>query len=216
MAPPSDEERTGWARSSRKTAALDMGRPSSQAPHLSAQFAKYKLGGNLEQAIAAAKQKIEFGVDDLVSSPDTMDPESPLAPMAGARTVAGAGPGTFAGEPGTATRPEQHSEIPESPQDPLAHLSPHTADSNPGLVSDHEDDDHGSGSEDDSPRSAQMAHSLGVRRECGAHDMDIDVAVDDDMDQHGVIVRRHSMLSAEARGLRDAGSPSRPLANKDP
>lgn len=217
-------------------------KPSAQMPHLSAQFAKYKLGGNLDQAIAAAKQKIDFGADEPVS-PDLIDPESPLESMAGSRTVGGTGQPGYSGQPGAFARPVsrkghretistsrhrpsplaptpvasfalEHSEIPESPQDLLSHLSPQTADSNPGLVSDHEDDDHGSASEDEAPRSARMAHSFGVRRGCDADEMDLDVAVDDDMDQHGVIIRRNSMLAAEARGLRATGSTSRPMAKE--
>jgi len=42
--------------------------------------------------------------------------------------------------------------------------------------------------------------------------MDLDVAVDDEIDgEHGVVIRRNSMLASEDRGLRTAGSPSRKL-----
>ncbi|KAK1093269.1 hypothetical protein LTR48_002658 [Friedmanniomyces endolithicus] len=101
---------------------------------------------------------------------------------------------------------------PASPHDRgSVNLSPHTVESNPGLVSDHEDDDHGSASEDEVPQAA-IAHSLGVRVGRGdcTDGMELDV-VEDDMDEHGVVIRRSSMLSAEDRGLRAAGSSSRKM-----
>ncbi|KAK5127436.1 hypothetical protein LTR85_006775 [Meristemomyces frigidus] len=214
--------------------------PSLQAPRLSAQFAKYQLGGNLEQAIASAKQKIYLGADEDSSSPDALDSASPSAPAFGSRTVLGASRAGSLAPPGVTVRPpsrkghrepmqrhrpsplshaspgamtvqrREHGEIPESPQDHSPNLSPHTADSNPGLVSDHEDDDHGSASEDEVPQAA-IAHSLGVRRGGCTDNMDIDVAVEDDLDQNSVVIRRNSMLAGDERGLRTAGSPSRKL-----
>jgi ADA HAT complex component 1 len=104
---------------------------------------------------------------------------------------------------------QENSELPESPHDPTLDLSPHTADSNPGLVSDHEDDDHGSASEEEAPQAA-MRRPINVPGTC-ADNMEIDVAVDDDMDENGVIIRRGSMFAEDERGLRGAGSPSRKL-----
>ncbi|KAK4549805.1 hypothetical protein LTR36_005106 [Oleoguttula mirabilis] len=214
--------------------------PSSQAPRLSAHFAKYQLGGNLEQAIAIAKQKVDMSADEDMSSPDALDSASPSTPAFGSRTVAGTSRAGSLAPPGVTVRPpsrkghrepvqrhrpsplshahtsglaaprHEHGEIPESPQDHSPNLSPHTADSNPGLVSDHEDDDHGSASEDEVPQAA-IAHSLGVRRGGCTDNMEIDVAVDDDLDQRGVVIRRNSMLAGDNRGLRTAGSPSRKL-----
>lgn len=214
---------------------------SSQAPRLSAHFAKFQLGGNLEQAIATAKQKVDFGADDDAASPDVLDSASPATPVAGSRTVFGGGRAGSLAPPGAVSRPpsrkghrepaqrhrpsplaaaparmllaqrQEHGEIPESPQDHhSSNLSPHTADSNPGLVSDHEDDDHGSASEDEVPQ-ATIAHSLGVRSRGCADDMDIDVAVEDDLDQHSVVIRRNSMLGGADRGLRTASGTSRKL-----
>lgn len=218
-------------------------KPSTQAPRLSAHFAKHHLGGDLEQAIINAKQKIDLGADEDTASPDPVGPISPSVPLAGSRTVAGVGRvGAFAPvgpsnrppsrkgqrEPIQRHRPaplaptppmvasglkQEHSEIPESPQDHSSNLSPHAADSNPGLVSDHEDDDHGSASEDETPQAA-IAHSLGVRTSGCTDNMDIDVTVDDDIDQHGVVIRRNSMLVADDRGMRTTAGgcgPSRKL-----
>ncbi|KAH9811170.1 hypothetical protein Tdes44962_MAKER05903 [Teratosphaeria destructans] len=185
---------------------------SSQAPRLSAQFAKYNMGGNLAQAIASAKEKVDLGAEEN-ASPDALDSASPPAPAAGTRMVQGTArppsrkgyrepaqprhrpsplaPATFTGH--------GHGEIPESPQDHSSAVSPHTADSNPGMVSDHEDDDHASASEDEGPHAhvAPVGHPLGVRQRDCSDNMDIDIAVDDDMDQHGVLIRRNSMVAAE-------------------
>ena len=211
--------------------------PSPNFPRLSAQFAKNQLGGDLAKAAASAKQKVDLGPDDDLLSPD-WEQSSPLEPMAGARTVAGSARSGMLATTGNVPRPpsrkgyrqpmqrprpsplapalangalqQQHSEIPESPQDQALNLSPHTANSNPpGLVSDHEDDDHGSASEEEAPQ-AEMRRPLPVGRNC-SDKMEIDVAVDDDMNQHGVVIRRNSMFAEDDRGLRAAGSPSRKL-----
>lgn len=211
--------------------------PSSQAPRLSAQFAKHQLGGNLEQAIANAKQKVDLDTDEESSSPDVLDSASPSMPSFGSRTVFGGSRAGSLAPPGVTARPpsrkehreagqrhrpsplahtpagtlavqrHEHGEVPESPHDGSPNLSPHTADSNPGLVSDHEDDDHGSASEDEVPQAA-IAHSLGVRRGGCADNMEIDVAVDDELDQHSVLIRRSSTFGCDERSPRRAGSPS--------
>ncbi|KAK1083465.1 hypothetical protein LTR33_003249 [Friedmanniomyces endolithicus] len=219
----------------------------SKAPRLAAHFAKYNLGGNLEEAITNARQKIDLGAEE-VMSPDASESTSPLtlAP-AGTRTVIGTSRAGSLAPPGDAlSRPSSRkgyrTSVPRPRPSPLMHtsgtaagnnamqglqpmsvspasphdrgsvnLSPHTVKSNPGLVSDHEDDDHGSASEDEVPQAA-IAHSLGVsvgRGDC-TDGMDLDV-VEDDMDEHGVVIRRSSMLSAEDRGLRAAGSSSRKM-----
>ena len=206
--------------------------PSNQLPRLSAHFAKHQRGGDLAKAAASAKQKVDFGVEDDLPSPDASEQSSPVAPVAGSRTVAGmATNGNQPRPPSrkgfwqpTQQRPrpsplapaltnsivkQEHSEIPESPQDHVHNLSPHTADSNPGLVSDHEDDDHGSASEEDETQP-EIRRSLPVGGNC-SDNMEIDVAVDDDIDEDGVIIRRNSLFAEDERGLRAAGSPSRRL-----
>lgn len=212
--------------------------PSPQLPHLSAYFAKFQHGGDLGKAAASAREKVDLGADDL-PSPDVTEESSPLEPVAGSRTVVGGHTGlastnsSMARPPSrkgfrqpTTQRPrpsplapahsssfptQEHSEIPESPQDLTSNLSPHTADSNPGLVSDHEDDDHGSASEEESAPQTAMRRPIPVSTGSCEDNMEIDVAVEDDMDQHGVIIRRNSMFAEDERGLRAAGSPSRKL-----
>ncbi|KAI6839062.1 hypothetical protein KC332_g4336 [Hortaea werneckii] len=219
--------------------------PSSQAPRLSAHFAKHKLGGNLEQAISNAKEKVDIGLED-VSSPDPVDASSPVAPESGSRTISGANRAGSLAPTGVVPRPtsrkgqwdstQRHRPSPlapvpatglsvpsqgpgktiESLSEQSPNLSPHTADSNPGLVSDHEDDDHGSASEDEVPHAPIPHPILGVRRGGGCGErmdsMDLDVAVDDAMDgQHGVLIRRNSMLTADENGLRTASGSSRQL-----
>ncbi|KAK1078105.1 hypothetical protein LTR48_008577, partial [Friedmanniomyces endolithicus] len=81
------------AKASSSLVPARTGNPSivsgSQAPRLAAHFAKYNLGGNLEEAITSARQKIDLGAEE-VMSPDALESTSPLtlAP-AGTRTVVG-------------------------------------------------------------------------------------------------------------------------------
>ncbi|KAK5729471.1 hypothetical protein LTR17_011891 [Elasticomyces elasticus] len=242
MVPP-DALNTSTHKPSASRSAASTNTPF-RAPRLSAQFAKYNLGGNLEQAISNARQKIDLSAEEVLS-PDVLESASPLAPaVGGARMVMGTSrPGSLAPQGGvdverpssrkgfrpSVARPrpsplmqtsghagngsllpiQPSSESPHSPHDRSSvNLSPHTVESNPGMVSDHEDDeDHGSVmSEDHLPQQAAIAHSLGMRSSgCGGESMDIDVRVDDDMDEHGVVIRRSSMLSG------DAGSSSRDI-----
>ncbi|KAK5133952.1 hypothetical protein LTR08_007072 [Meristemomyces frigidus] len=209
--------------------------PSLQAPRLSAQFAKYQLGGNLEQAIVAAKERVQIDADEDASSPDPVDTAFSSMPAMGSRTVFGTGRAGSLAPPGAASRPpsrkghrevaqrhrpsplvpasaslmpaprHDHGEVPESPQDSSMNLSPHnlsphTVDSEPGLVSDLEDDDHGSASEEEDEVQATIAHSLGLRGRGCSDNMDIDVEVGDGLNQHSVVIRRNSMLVGEDRG----------------
>ncbi|EME44377.1 hypothetical protein DOTSEDRAFT_72017 [Dothistroma septosporum NZE10] len=214
-------------------------KPSSQAPRLSAHFAKHNLGGDLEQAIANAKAKVDFSHDEDMQTPETPDVMSPaLQFQAGARMPSGtthfvAGHGTdrpvsrkgFRQPTQSRPRPaplapapprgmHMHDGTLSSPQD--ATMSPHGADNAPGLVSDHEDDDHGSPSDDEEHSSIAVAPRPlpPVGGSCGEDPMDLDVQTDDEIDQHGVIIRRNSMLAQEARDIRSAGSPSRKLGGK--
>ncbi|KYG44193.1 hypothetical protein M433DRAFT_5667 [Acidomyces richmondensis BFW] len=212
--------------------------PSAKAPRLSAQFAKYQLGGNLEQAILSASQKIDLDAGDEATSPDS-ETTSPVTPAPSSRTFHGPVCGGSLAPPGVIARPPSRkgrreparyrpsplapmpthlatagdgaqNDIPGSPQDHSSTLSPHTADSNPGLVSDHDDDDQdGSASEDEVPQ-ATLAHSLDVRRRDCADNMDIDITEEDDIDEHRVLIRRSSMTAAsEESRVRTSGSPSR-------
>jgi ADA HAT complex component 1 len=209
--------------------------PSAQVPRLSAQFAKHAVGGDLQAAVLSAKEKVDLSFEEDVLYPDVSEINSPLehtslsrkgnAPGRAGMTVPSSGgrpPSQKGFRQPTQQRPRpsplgppmsglnlESGEIPESPFDPTHDLSPHTADSNPGLVSDHEDDDHGSASEEEAPQ-AEMRRPINVPATC-ADTMEIDVAVDDDMVEDGLIIRRGSMFAEEQRGLHGSGSPSRKL-----
>lgn len=222
-------------------------KPSGQVPRLSAYFAKHRLGGDLEQAAATAKEKVDLSADEDLRSPDTPDAGSPIVPFPGGRTVSGTNSGKQLGGPNADvySRPasrkgfrqpvqqrprpsplapahprvdEHHSSL-SSPADPVsAALSPHAADSNPGLVSDHEDD-HGSASEDESSSFATVGPSLPpprVAQTCGGEDhMEIEIESDHEIEgRGGLIIRRNSMVAEEARGMRGSGSPSRKMGGK--
>lgn len=209
--------------------------PAAGLPRLSAHFAKYNVGVDLATAALNARQKVDLSIDDPLPSPDASELDSPLehasssrknpAPGRAGMTVPssmGRPPSLKGYRPPTQQRPrpsqlgtsvgcfkQESSEISESPHDASPVLSPHTADSNPGLVSDHEDDDHGSASEEEAPQ-AEMRRPITVPPTC-ADNMEIDVAVDDDMVEDGLIIRRGSMFADEQSGLHGAGSPSRKL-----
>lgn len=114
--------------------------------------------------------------------------------------------------PATNLLKEESMDFLNSPQDHASvNLSPHTADSNPGLVSDHEDDDHSdSGEEVPQDVIAQPPPLTVGARNC-ADNMEIDVAVEDDVGRDGVVIRRNSLLMDDDRALRGPGSPSRKL-----
>lgn len=213
-------------------------KPSSQAPRLSALFAKNSFGGDLNQAVANAKQKVDLSAEEDTSSPEVSTPNSPsvvakgtgsslgmpTVPAAAPRPPSRKGqrppqqrprpsplaPTVQQAQPSTMTTTPTH--LSESP-----HLSPHTADSMPGMISDlEEDDDHGSASEEETtlPSSrGKMLPVTGEARTCG-DSMDLDIAVDDEMDEHGVIIRRNSMLGSDdnqgrQRKLASTASPSK-------
>lgn len=195
--------------------------PSSSTPSLSALFAKRGLGGDLDSAAAKAKEKLDLGLDEDEAEEENSAKASPVAitPSGATRTVTSVGNKTTSdGQQDSKTHrsfnqrprptplaPGRHlnMETPESPQD--TELSPHTADSNPGLVSDH-DDDFVSDPEDDSGSVIAPSHSMSMGRSCGDA-MDLDPEVDDDHDEHSVLVRSRSIRNLEMHG---AGSPSRP------
>lgn len=250
---PASHSRQGSTASRKPIAKLDSAgsslatsplTPSPHIPHLSAYFAKHQLGGDLAKAVATAKQKVDLGVDEDLSSPAT-EQNSPLdAGPAGSRTVAGrAGlmpefaddaarpasrkgyrqpaqtqaqrprPSPLAPTPAASLLKEESMDFLSSPHDHASmNLSPHTADSNPGLVSDHEDDDH-SDSGEDAPQEVITAQPppLDVGARTCADNMEIDVAVEDDVGRDGVVIRRNSLLMDDERALRGAGSPSRKL-----
>ena len=201
--------------------------PSTMTPYLSAQFAKHGLGGNLQAATAKAKEKIDLSSEE--DADDGQDSEAKSLPIeetrpALARTVSGAGhlvaerPPSRKGHRQPLQRPRPaplssclqsqqfRSEIPESPQDVT--LSPHTADSNPGLVSDH-DDDPVSEPDEEARSVIETAPPLPLSRSCG-NEMEVDLEVEDNDEGHSVLIRPRSMIAHGQERLRNEGSPSRP------
>lgn len=209
---------------------------SSSVPRLSAHFARHQRGGDLASAVASAKQRVDLELDEEMSSPDISGQNSPMDSAMHNRTVSGNGrasmmsmpgarPGSNKGirQVGRQPRPsplapaalsgaERHelSEIPESPHYHGLTFSPQTADSNPGLVSDHEDDDHGSASEEEAPH-AEIVRPFTVGGGTCSDNVEVDVAEGDDLDRSGLIIRRNSMFGDEERGLHTAATPSRKL-----
>lgn len=202
---------------------------SSQIPRLSAHFAKYKLGGDLAAAAASAKQKIELGADDDMLSPHTSEKSSPLEsppsgqgfsidgrasmtlmPTSTQRPLSRKGyrqpasqrprPSPLAPTPNSSVVKQEDSEMLDSPQFNSSTLSPQTVDGNPGLVSDHEDDDHGSASEEEAPHAD--IRPFPVARNC-ADNVGIEVEEDHEVEQSGIRIRQNSLFAeyrAEAAG----------------
>ncbi|KAF4553329.1 Hypothetical protein D9617_7g030560 [Elsinoe fawcettii] len=191
---------------------------SSAAPFLSAHLAKRGVGVNLAAIIAKLGEKIDLGPETLDEVEDSQGTVTPVEPVTGARTVSGKldRPGSRKGfhQAGNRPRPAPLStplstasmssaEIPESPQE--NELSPHTADSNPGLVSDHEDDP----VSDPEETGSVIAATEPIRIHSGCGDaMDLDVEVEDDHEGHSVIIRSRGSMQ-DASNMRDSGSPSR-------
>lgn len=215
--------------SSHKSASF---KASGQTPMLSSLFQKHNMKVDLDQAVADAKEKVDLNADVELLSPDTIsDPNSPATPFGpGARMPMG-NHGYFGQQQGrkgfgsNTQRPRPapiapapardfhlHSQL-SSPQDlTSATLSPNTADSNPGMVSDHEDDDH-SISEEDAPQIEMpdvRPPMETVGRTCGEQ-MELDIVDDVEMGERGVMIRRNSMPGNDLHGFRPAGSPSRKM-----
>lgn len=216
--------------------------PSPYVPHLSAYFAKHQLGGDLAKAAAIAKQKVDLGADEDVASPSTEQNSPLDAVAPGSRMVTGGAgkkselggngarppsrkgfrqpaqmqrprPSPLAPTPSTSMLKDDSMSFLSSPQDHTSiSLSPHTADSNPGLVSDHEDDDHSDSGEDAPQDVLAQPPPLSVGARNCSDNMEIDVAVEDDVGRDGVVIRRNSLLMDDDPALRGGpGSPSRKL-----
>ncbi|KAM3420741.1 hypothetical protein BST61_g3990 [Cercospora zeina] len=208
---------------------------SGQTPMLSSLFQKHSMKVDLDQAVASAKEKVDLNAELELLSPDTAcDPNSPATPFGPGARVPMGNHGYFGQQQGrkgfgsNAQRPRPapiapapardfhlHSQL-SSPQDlTSATLSPNMADSNPGMVSDHEDDDH-SISEEDAPQIEMP--DVGppmetVGRSCGDQ-MELDIVDDVEMGERGVMIRRNSMPGNDLRGFQPAESPSRKTGGK--
>lgn len=220
---------------------------SSTTPYLSTQFAKRGLGGNLQHATSRACEKVDIGPDPADEDDSSASGCRKPSVSKGNPTVSGmrfslpdgvasvGRPQSRKGQHTSMSRPRpaplapqsahfanMHCgdvEIPESPQD--SNHSPHTADSNPGLVSDHEDDDAASDldearSERHSSPDAPMTQLGGMRSGigvCGGNAMDVDVEVDDDGDgHHGVLIRPRGLAFQEFAQRAADGSSQRPVS----
>lgn len=222
---------------------------SSSAPYLSSHFAKRGLGGDIQAAASRARERFDLGPDgdedDSSANPSRKQSVSRSTPGAPAIRFAQASGSPSHGRP--QSRKGQHApisrprpaplahqsheaglrgslrggdsmEIPESPQEST--LSPHTADSNPGLVSDHEDDD--AVSDLDEARSDRhtspdepITQIGAIRRGMGGcgEAMDVDVEVEDDVDGHHEVLIRPRGLAFQEFSQRPNGSTStRPVS----
>lgn len=183
-------------------------KPAVSLPRLSAFFARKQAGGDLEQAVAEARVRSELGLEELIS-PASMTPGSPAitTPISGRPGLSGVH--RFHGGKGQAQSAQRTYFATAQPDldSPRENLSPHAVDSNPGMVSDLEDDDNGSASEEESTAPHHsITHPLDINRTCG-DSMDIAVAEDDGVVHHGgVIIRRNSTFGAEHHGLHGGAS----------
>lgn len=196
---------------------------SSFAPYLSARFAKRGLGGNLQHATTQAREKIDLGPDPVEDEQSaSAGSETPKSNGASAMNLsrhpdkpAHEGSQGHKGWHAPISRPRpapimaRHAsaEMMDSPPT----LSPHAVDSNPGLVSDHEDDDAPSDLDDvhserhGSPDAVSGLGALG-NRTCGDEmDVDLEIDVNDEANGHSVLIRPRSL----GLQMRSSGSPSR-------
>lgn len=178
---------------------------SSAAPHLSAHFERHKLGGDLQSLAASAKERPsiesdgEQDEDDFsqVTSPTKLNPEKAESRKGFRQPMAQRGLQL------TSFASSRTSDSSRSQSMDIVELSPHTADSNPGLVSDHDDDLVSEPEELAGPAGASKpGQRLDLGQACGENEeaMQIDVQVDDNMDEHGVLLRRRDMMMNDQHG----------------
>lgn len=200
---------------------------SSSAPYLSARFAKRGLGGDLQRVTSQAREKVDLGPE--VAEDDELMSAASETPKSNGISCIGVSRPMFApahdGSHGHKGRhqptsrprpspimprhvPSSSVEAPDSPHD--SNLSPHAVDSNPGLVSDHEDDDGASDldeAQSERHQSPGAVSGLGALRSraCGdGLDAELEVDVDDEADGHSVLIRPRSL----GLQMRSSGSPS--------
>ncbi|KAF2150601.1 hypothetical protein K461DRAFT_295864 [Myriangium duriaei CBS 260.36] len=192
--------------------------PSASQPFLSAQLARKGMGVNLAAIVAKLSEKIDLGPEPEDVDDNQLSTSPKGTPMTGgSRIVSG---GKLGGDrpisrkgfhqAGNRPRPAplqtpalQDEEVPESPRD--HDLSPRTADSNPGMVSDHDDDPNSD--PEDNGSVIVPASTVHIHQGCGDA-MDIDLEVDDDHDGHAVIIRSRGSMQSDS-DMHDSGSPSR-------
>jgi ADA HAT complex component 1 len=196
---------------------------SSLAPYLSARFAKRGLGGDLQHATTQAREKIDLGLDPAEDEQSTStSSETPKSNGALSTNLnrsickpshegSQGHKGWYAPISRPRPTPIMARHVPADMMDSPPSLSPHAVDSNPGLVSDHEDDDAPSDLDDvrsERHESPDAVSRLGVIRDrtCGDEiDVDLEVDVDDEANGHSVLIRPRSL----GLQMRSSGSPSR-------
>jgi ADA HAT complex component 1 len=173
-------------------------RKTSSVPYLDAQLQKSGFTGDLKSIIETARAKVDFDAmeasdDDFANTgalptpTDTGPPQLARLPVSGPSVASGskvpsARPGSKKGTGQGHMRPPLSFPSPKSEGDhdmldSPVDLSPNTAESNPGLVSDHDDDD---------DEDADDAHSQSDTL------MDDDVVVEDSSDVEGAHERVRS------------------------
>ncbi len=208
--------------------------PSPQTPHLSALLKKRGFGGDLDQIVAVSQTKLDLagpesssdGEAELDSTtPSTPAPANLKARSSGSAPSLARQPARPAGmalaslerplsrkgqgqtfQPGPSAHPAALSRA--SPGSPaMQDLSPHTAESsNPGLVSDREDDD---GDEDEEYADAGVGntHESGIAA-FAVDDVEVEDASDDGVGgvgrvrSMGVGARGHGHGSSERKGMK--------------
>lgn len=229
-----DTAMTGSATSDRSAPLI----PSSSTPYISSYFAKRGLGGNIHEAALRAQENIDLGLD----ADDEETPTSSRKPSVSRSTsISKNHSGQTSGKAGfnrPQGRKDQHvpqsrprpaplahpsrstsqrgvTETMESPQEST--LSPHAADSNPGLVTDHEDDDDVV-SDLDEARSEHHESSeenlarINALRAMGGHcgeAMDVDMEEAEDVEGHHEILIRPRGQAFQEFGPRTSEGGSR-------
>ncbi|KAG9547976.1 hypothetical protein KCU79_g15163, partial [Aureobasidium melanogenum] len=196
---------------------------SSFAPYLSARFAKRGLGGNLQHATTQARERIDLGPDPSEDEQSTSASSETPKPH-GASAINLSRPRDKLAHEGSQCHKGWHAPISRPRPAPIMArhvstemldspptLSPHAVDSNPGLVSDHEDDDAPSDLDDvhsERHGSPDAVSGLGAlrNRTCGDEiDVDLEIDVNDEANGHSVLIRPRSL----GLQMRSSGSPSR-------
>lgn len=190
--------------------------PSTTQPFLSAHLARQGMGVDLASIVAKLGERVDLGSEQ----EDIDDSQASVSPrrepgingsrfggkLGGDRPVSRKGFHQAGNRPRPAplqTPSVASTESPESPRD--NELSPRTADSNPGLVSDHEDDPNSD--PEDGASVIGSSNTIRVHHGGCGDAMDIDMEIDDDHDGHAVIIRSRGSMPSDSV-IHDGGSTS--------
>lgn len=170
------------------------------APFLSALFAKKGHGGDLNGMVGKAQEKIDLGPEEseeVEFSSVSTSPARRAAKKKDSQTEIDQGsrishrqPFQRSSRPPTPISFNTQVSCPEmSGMSTEPGVSPHGGDSNPGLVSDREDD---VVSEAEELAAPIVTPTAAIELQCG-DEMDLDIQVDDSHDEHGVLIRRRNI-----------------------